>query len=166
MVVSWLFDLSHVLCSSCHFAGCVAAWYWLHSQHTCMRSAVARSTCWSLMVCSLCFPNFFFFFFFFFSRYSLFAIAFLLSSPVPVLLCRGSSDPFADEQSSLPDLGFFLTGFLATSGIALPAVLLGGGVIVYQTLIMSIAGSLVCGIAVVILLKFVLGGGSGSQEMF
>jgi hypothetical protein len=112
------------------------------------------------------FPIFFFFFFFFFSRYSLFAIAFLLSSPVPVLLCRGSSDPFADEQSSLPDLGFFLTGFLATSGIALPAVLLGGGVIVYQTLIMSIAGSLVCGIAVVILLKFVLGGGSGSQEMF
>lgn len=95
----------------------------------------------------------------------MFSIAFLLGSPVPVLLCRGSNDPFADEQSSLPDLGFFLTGFLATSGLALPSVLLGAGVIVYQTLIMSIAGSFVCAAAVVVMLKFVLGG-SSQQEMF
>lgn len=101
----------------------------------------------------------------FFSRYSLFSIAFLLLSPIPVVVCKGSSDPFADEQSSLPDLGFFITGFLATSGIALPAVLLGAGVIVYQTLIMSIAGTVVCAAAVVVLVRFVLGG-SQQQEMF
>ncbi len=100
------------------------------------------------------------------SWYNLFSVLFYVLSPIPVAMCgRGSSDPFSDEQSSLPDFGFFVTGALATSGIALPAVLLGAGVIVYQTLIMSIAGSIVLAVAVVVIVRGVLGGQS-DREMF
>ncbi len=100
------------------------------------------------------------------SWYNLFSVLFYLLAPIPVVLCGGSStDPFSDEQSSLPDLGFFLTGALATAGVGLPAVLLGAGVIVYQTLIMSLAGSLVSAVAVFVMLKYVLGGQS-DREMF
>jgi hypothetical protein len=100
------------------------------------------------------------------SWYNLFSVLFYVLAPIPVVLCGGgSSDPFSEEGSSLPDFGFFLTGALAASGIGLPAVLLGAGVIAYQTLIMSIAGSLVCAVAVVVMLKYVLGGQS-DREMF
>ena len=58
----------------------------------------------------------------------------------------------------MPDVAFFLTGAFATSGYALSGVLLSGGIIAYQTLIMSIVGSLVLTTAIVVILRFVLGG--------
>ena len=99
------------------------------------------------------------------SWYNLFSVLFFVLAPIPVVMCRGSSDPFSDEQSSLPDFAFFLCGMFAASGVGLPAVLLGAEVIVWQTLVMSIAGSVVCATAIVLFVKFVLGG-SSDQEMF
>lgn len=80
------------------------------------------------------------------------------------MLCgRGHSDPFHEDMSSWPDVAFFLAGVLGTSGFALPAVLTSAGVIVWQTLAMAIAGGVVMVAAVVVMVKFVLGGSSGNE---
>lgn len=98
------------------------------------------------------------------SWYNLFSILFFVLAAVPPALCaRGSNDPFDEGSNSWPDVAFFLTGVFATSGYALSGVLVAANVIVWQTLVMSICGSLVLTVAVVVMLRFVLGGSTDSE---
>ena len=79
-------------------------------------------------------------------------------------LCgKGSNDPFEEDASAWPDVAFFLTGLFVSSGFGLSGVLVQANVIVWQTLVMSIAGSIVLAAAVVVMVKFVLGGSSDSE---
>merc|ERR1711991_344591 len=101
------------------------------------------------------------------SWYNLFSILFFVLAAVPPMLCaRGSDDDLFEEGggNAWPDVAFFLTGALATSGYALSGILVGARVIVWQTLVMSVCGSLVLTLAVVVMLRFVLGG-NGDSEM-
>ena len=99
------------------------------------------------------------------SWYNLFSILFFAAAAVPPALCgrSGQADPFDEGGSAWPDVAFFLTGALATSGYALSAVLLGAGVLPYQTLVMGIVASFVLTLAVVVILRFVLAGSSHSE---
>jgi hypothetical protein len=100
------------------------------------------------------------------SWYNLFSILFFILAAIPPALCAkgASNDPFDEGGNAWPDVAFFLTGVFATSGYALSGVLLAGNIIAYQTLIMSLFGSLVLTTAVVVILRFVLGG-SNEYEM-
>ncbi len=53
----------------------------------------------------------------------------------------------------MSDVAFFLTGILVTCGFALPALLTRGGVMAWQSAIMSVAGGLIVYSAVIMFIK-------------
>ncbi|KAJ6259724.1 Vacuolar protein-sorting-associated protein [Drechslerella dactyloides] len=85
-----------------------------------------------------------------YGQYSpLLVVATYLFAPLPNAICSryasSYNDDFMDSGSSASgvlDLGRFLTGFLVTMGIALPAVLAHADVIQWGAMAMSIIGGL------------------------
>jgi hypothetical protein len=66
-----------------------------------------------------------------------------LIAPIPNSICKRlatSSDLFHEENSSIREVGYFMTSFFVTSGFGLPLVLYHGKLIEFGAMMLSLGG--------------------------